>query len=371
MFRPPSFAVSMFVVFGIACLSAVSAQEPRYQTPRPVLMNGPMSSEAGIVNEAAFVLQELTSGTVTAIPERLLASAEAIAIVPHFVRGAFVIGVGGGRGVLIRRDRDQNWRAPEFIDLFGGGVGWQVGIQATDLVLVFRSPGSLQNMQQGKVTLGGDVSVAAGPIGRTASAATDRDLRAEILSYSRSRGLYAGISLNGSSLQLDLPATQRYYQITPTSQGVVPPAAIALVNELNTLARVRAPSQHPQNETTMPSPRPTLSADPPRHAEDEVELQWRAETIEEIASSIASLQTRLDAQWQEYLVLPTSWKEPASVTPEDIQAVVVRYERVATNPQFAALSSQPEFVRILKLLRKLAVEAAEQSRLNLPPPPGG
>lgn len=346
----------------------LSAQDVRYQSPQPVLMSGPTSTEAGIVNESAYVLQELTAGTVTAIPERLIASAEAIAIIPHYVRGAFVLGVGGGRGVLVRRGEDQNWLAPEFINLFGGSVGWQVGVQATDLVLVFRSARGLQNIQSGKVTLGGDASIAAGPIGRTASAATDGAFQAEILSYSRSRGLYVGVSLNGSSLQLDIPAIQRYYQITPVSVGVVPPAAIALVNELNTLTRGGTPDVAPVSrqpyETSTSNPAPTAS-----NAREEIDVEKRAITIQQIASEIASLQNKVDAQWQQYLVLPASWKEPASVTPNDIQSVVVRYERVATNPQFSALSNQPEFVQILGLLRELAVEAAADNQLNLPPPP--
>ncbi len=361
MSRQFRFTACVIVVAWTVVAGHSPAQELSTQVALPSLTAGPTSTEAGVVNEAAVVLQELTSGTVTAIPETLLASAEAIAIVPHFIRGAFVVGIGGGRGVLVQRDLNRQWRAPEFINLFGGSVGWQVGVQATDLVLVFRSAKSLQNIARGKITLGVDASAAAGPVGRTAGAATDGVLQAEILTYSRSRGLYAGVSLGGSSLQLDFPATQRYYQITPTNPGAVPPSAIALVNELNTLANRISPEAieplRPGNVASRP-----LSV-------DTTALEKRALAIGKIAASIASLQPKVDAQWQEYLVLPASWKSPATVTPQDIHAVLVRYERVATNPQFSALSGQPEFIETLRLLRQLATDANTDQQLNLPPPP--
>lgn len=369
MFRPLFFA---FLLVAPCCLltatSSLSQEPPPSFIPQQVLMSGPTSTEAGVVNESAVVLQELTSSTTTTgIPMHLLASAEAIAIVPHFIRGAFMVGFSGGHGVLVQRDANRQWRAPEFINMFGGSFGWQIGVQATDLVLIFRSARSLQNIQRGKITLGVDASAAAGPIGRTAGAATDGALQAEILTYSRSRGLYAGVSLGGSSLQLDVPATQRYYQITPTSPGVVPPSAIALVNELAELSNRATPE-------AIASMRPAEAINPldPTNLstpEDQAVLEQRSRTISEIASSIASMQQKVDAQWQEYLVLPASWKVPASVTPEEIQEVVVRYERVASNPEFTALSSQPEFVQTLRLLRQLALESATAWQLTLPPPP--
>ncbi|WP_186774744.1 lipid-binding SYLF domain-containing protein [Allorhodopirellula solitaria] len=362
----PFLLASVFFISSASFLPAVPAQQPPAPlVPQPVLSSGPTSTEAGVVNEAAVVLQELTSKTTTTgIPKDLLASAEAIAIVPHFIRGAFVVGFSGGHGVLVQRDANRQWQAPEFIKMFGGSFGWQAGVQATDLVLVFRSARSLQNIQQGKVTLGVDASAAAGPVGRTAGAATDAALKAEILTYSRARGLYAGVSLGGSSLQLDIPATQRYYQITPSSPGVVPPSAIALVNELNAVSTTVAGGSV---ESLRPADagNPAVTASP---LEGEA-LEQRSRTISQIAASIAALQKKVDAQWQEYLVLPASWKVPSSVTPEEIQAVVVRYERVASNPQFSALSSQPEFVETLRLLRQLAVDTAAEQRLNLPPPP--
>lgn len=366
----PLTSVIAFVLAGCLQLAptALAQQPPPSLIPQPGLMAGPTSTEAGVVNEAAVVLQELTSSTTaTGIPKHLLASAEAIAIVPNFIRGAFVVGFSGGRGVLVQRDANRQWRAPEFITMFGGSFGWQAGVQSTDLVLVFRSARSLNNIQTGKITLGVDASAAAGPVGRAAGAATDASFQAEILTYSRARGLFAGVSLGGSSLQLDIPSTQRYYQITPTYPGVVPPSAIALVNELTRLSSQVVPEAVESLRPAEPvnSLNPTNLSTP----EEQAALAQRSRTISEIAASIAVLQQKVDAQWQEFLVLPASWKVPASVTPNEIQSVVVRYERVASNPQFAALSSQPEFVETMRLLRQLAAEAAVERQLTLPPPP--
>ncbi len=371
MSRPLSL-VYAFVLAGCFQVAspALGQQPPPTFVPQPELMAGPTSTEAGVVNEAAVVLQELTSSTTTTgIPKNLLASAEAIAIVPHFIRGAFVVGFSGGHGVLVQRDANRQWRAPEFINMFGGSFGWQAGVQATDLVLVFRSARSLKNIQTGKITLGVDASAAAGPVGRTAGAATDAAFQAEILTYSRARGLYAGVSLGGSSLQLDIPSTQRYYQITATNPGVVPPSAIALVNELTSLSSHAIPVAVESLRPAEPEPVNPFAPANVSTPEEQAALAQRSRTISEIAASIAAMQQKVDAQWQEYLVLPASWKMPASVTPSEIQAVVVRYERVASNPQFAALSSQPEFIETLRLLRQLATATAAERQLTLPPPP--
>lgn len=365
MSRPYSATLVFLTSMWLLQTVAPAQQPPPLLMPQSARHPGPTSREVGVVNDAVVVLQELTAHTTTTgIPKHLLASAEAIAIVPRFIRGAFVVGFSGGHGVLVQRDANRQWRAPEFINMFGGSFGWQAGVQATDLVLVFRSARSLQNIQRGKITLGVDASAAAGPVGRTAGAATDGALQAEILTYSRSRGLYAGVSLGGSSLQLDIPSTQQFYQITSSDPGTVPPSAIALINELTLLSSQVVPE-------AVESWRPMELTDPenPNGVEEQTSLETRSSTIRQIARSIATLQQKVDPQWQEFLVLPASWKVPASVTPDEIQAVVDRYEGVAANPDYNALSSQPEFVETLRLLRQLAVEAAAQPQLMLPPPP--
>ncbi len=325
----------------------------------------PISSEAGVVNESAVVLQELATIAAERIPERLLADAHGIAIVPHFMRGAFVVGVGGGRGVLLTKDPAGNWMAPEFITMGGGSFGWQVGVQSTDLVLVFRSPRSLNNIRQGKLTLGVDASAAAGPVGRYTSAATDARLQAEILTYSRSRGLFAGVSLGGSVLQMDVTATQRYYQISPTSAGVVPPSAVALVNELMQYTTAIQSAQTAIDRTAAPVPSSlgglqnsaTISVDP---------------RATKLTQAVIALQVRVDDQWKQYLALPGDWLSGKQLTEADVHPVMIRYERVETNPQFDALRVLPEFQHAIGEVRALAKEVSgTELPLALPPPPSG
>jgi len=336
----------------------------------PPIQDGPTSSEAGTVNESVVVLQELSANALTHIPEQLLQEAAGIAIIPHYVRGAFVIGVAGGRGVLASRDATGKWQAPELVTMAGGSLGWQVGVQATDLVLVFRTPRSLANIRQGKLTLGADASAAAGPVGRYASAATDASLQAEILTYSRSRGLFAGVSLSGASLQLDRPATERFYNTARTNPGSVPASALALINELN---RLVAPLP---NSAAGQSGAPDSGILPPAAAAAQTSSaltqNWQSQ-IAELNQSVTALQAKVDAQWSQYLALPPNWVN-STMPPQsaDIQSMLVRYERVETNPQFAALRNQPEFQQSLSLLRRLSADAmASNPQLVLPPPPGG
>ena len=315
----------------------------------------PTSSESGVVVEAATVLQELTSGNAERIPEGLLAEASAIAIVPHYMRGAFVIGVSGGKGIVMTRNANKTWTAPEFITLGGGSLGWQIGVSATDLVLIFRTPRSVNNLRQGKITLGADASVAAGPIGRYASAATDASMQAEILTYSRSRGLFAGVSLTGASLQPDMRATQNYYQMGPGSPGVVPASAQALVNELVRYSSVPGQPAY--------GPPPALDQSAP----GSVPIDQR---VVQVSQAVSSLQSKVDAQWKQYLELPPAWFQGKPITSEEAYQVLVRYERVDTNLQFSALRSQPEFQTILKALRDLAARLPSGSPpLILPAPP--
>jgi SH3 domain-containing YSC84-like protein 1 len=331
----------------------------------------PVSSESGVVIEAAVVLQELTNGNAERIPERLLAEASAIAIVPHYMQGAFVIGISGGRGVVVTRNSNGNWMAPEFITIGGGSVGWQIGVQSVDLVLVFRTPRSLANLRQGKVTLGANASVAAGPLGRYASAATDARMQAEILTYSRSRGLFAGVSLSGASLQPDNRATQNYYQMAQGSSGVVPASAQALVNEI---VRYSAVPQQPPSQQQQPANDPALAATysnvPPAFGNIPPGSTPLEQRVAEVSQAVLSLQSKVDTQWKQYLELPPAWFQGQPITSEEAHQVLIRYERVETNPQFFALRSQPEFQTILKALRDLTGQLSSgNARLILPSPP--
>ena len=142
-------------------------------------------------------------------------------------------------GVVVLRDENGGWRPPIFITITGGSFGWQIGVQATDIVLVFKTKTSVEHLIRGTFTIGGDVAVAAGPVGRQAEAATDARLKAEIFSYSRSRGLFAGLALDGSVIQVDTQANVVYYRSASTGQAgqpqTLPPSAARLLGEIGKL----------------------------------------------------------------------------------------------------------------------------------------
>jgi SH3 domain-containing YSC84-like protein 1 len=177
------------------------------------------------------------------IPQGLLDKADCVVVYPSVLKAAFVVGGSYGRGAMTCRqgqDFRGSWGAPTMMALEGGSFGFQIGGQATDFVLLVMNEGGARGILAGKVKLGGDASVAAGPVGRNASAETDVTLRSEILSYSRSRGLFAGISLEGSTIRPDSKANKQIYgkeleakQIVLSDQVRVPAAAEQLVSTLN------------------------------------------------------------------------------------------------------------------------------------------
>jgi len=176
------------------------------------------SEETARVESATEVLSKITEIPERAIPPALLADAQGIAVIPGVIKVGFVVGGQYGRGVLVVRGKGGEWSNPVFISLMSGSIGWQIGAESTDFVLVFKTPRSVEGIMKGKYTLGADAGVAAGPVGRVAKAATDIELKAEIYSYSRSRGLFAGISLEGSSLQVDDKSNAAYYG----KEGILP-----------------------------------------------------------------------------------------------------------------------------------------------------
>jgi lipid-binding SYLF domain-containing protein len=164
------------------------------------------------VTEAAEVMEDIMAIPENAIPPNLLADATAIAIIPSVLKAGFIVGGKYGKGVVLRRNaRGKGWSDPVFLAIAGGSLGFQIGASATDVILVFKNRRGLDSLVNGKFTLGADAAVAAGPVGRNAAAATDVQLRSEILSYSRSRGLFAGVALDGSVLEIDHPANANYY----------------------------------------------------------------------------------------------------------------------------------------------------------------
>jgi lipid-binding SYLF domain-containing protein len=145
-----------------------------------------------------------------------------------------------GKGVLLVRTSSGGWSDPAFIDIKGGSIGWQAGVQSADVVLVFRTPRSLKNIVEGDFTLGADVGIAAGPLGRTAEASTDSALKAEILSYSRSRGLYAGLTLQGSSIREDRKANRAFYGTGISPKDILAGKATAVPEAAAKLKRALA-----------------------------------------------------------------------------------------------------------------------------------
>lgn len=405
------------VVFmaGAVTMPAAYAQLPQMQPP-----------ETQTVYDASRVLQELSGLRVQQIPQSLLGSAEAVAIVPGMVRGAFVVGIQRGRGVLAVKDEAGAWTAPQFITITGGSIGWQAGIQATDLVLVFSSRRSVENLLQGKLTVGVDASAAAGPVGRRASAATDLPMQAEIYSYSRSRGLFAGVSLDGSALQMDPLATGNYY--ASVAPGTVPPTAQQLLAQLEAFSPTRpslgiplGPAASQQGQPIYPD-YPSANASgvnrgrdpfPPggvpaagasiaqgrlpgspgqaaganaaldraaadlaaagraaagRAAADDAAAAVRAQLV----AALPRLDALLDSQWRAYLRVPDEILRPTGdMGSAALRDALARYDAVAADGRYAGLNQRSEFQVVRQLLQRLAAISATTQPLQLPPPPSG
>jgi lipid-binding SYLF domain-containing protein len=165
------------------------------------------------VQGAISVMKEIMDIPENAIPPSLLSRAYAIGIFPDLLKAGFILGARYGTGLIVVRTEDKSWSNPVFYTITGGSVGFQIGAQASDIVLVFTSVRSLDSITSGKFTLGVDASVAAGPVGRHAEAGTDVQLKAEILSYSRSRGLFAGVAIEGAAVQVDFGANAAFYNV--------------------------------------------------------------------------------------------------------------------------------------------------------------
>ena len=176
------------------------------------------TSEDARLTTATQVLEEQRSTPDDHIPTWLLDRAYGVAVIPNVVKGAFVFGARHGNGVLVSRDDAGRYSNPVFISLTGGSVGWQIGAQAADVVLVFATRRSLENFARGQFTLGASASVAAGPLGRSGEAAAGK--QAEIYSYSRARGLFAGVALDGTALVFDRKANRNFYGHDVTADDI-------------------------------------------------------------------------------------------------------------------------------------------------------
>jgi lipid-binding SYLF domain-containing protein len=171
------------------------------------------------LNEAATVLRELRSAAEGGIPESILSKAHCVVVIPDLKKAGFIVAGERGSGVMSCR-HGSTWTSPVFMEMTKGSAGFQAGVQSTDLVLVVMNRAGAEKLLSNKVTLGAGASIAAGPVGRAASAGTDAQLTAEILSYSRAKGLFAGIDLSGGSLNPDQSKNERVYGANASAKDI-------------------------------------------------------------------------------------------------------------------------------------------------------
>lgn len=185
-------------------------------------------SDTDRLDKAAEVLTQVMGAPDKGIPQEVLEHAKCIAVVPHMVKGGFVFGAEGGKGVATCRT-DHGWSAPAFFAVTGGSWGLQIGVEGIDLVMVFQNDEGMKHLLESKFKIGADASAAAGPVGRHASANTDWKMNAQVLTYSRAKGAFAGLTLNGADVRPDEDAMRAEYGGDVTFRsvltGAVPPPA--------------------------------------------------------------------------------------------------------------------------------------------------
>lgn len=304
------------------------------------------------------VLGELMAIPGKQIPHRLLEHAQGIAIIPNVIKVGFVAGARRGHGVVLVRDAEGEWSLPQFITLTGGSVGWQAGIQGTDVVLVFTTKKGVEGLMRGKFTIGADVAATAGPVGRNAEVATDGNLRAEIYSYSRSRGLFLGVSIDGSVLDVDHQSHGMFYG---SGSGELPRHVPEPAAHLRQYLGELTPGHHPQRDEGGPALAP-----PPPHRQ--LEALRRG-----LHQNAAQLHRILGPEWRQYLALPAEALDPAGHPHVDVRGLIAveqRFAKIVANPAYQQLAARPEFQSTHELLREYitALTAAEPG-LELPPPP--
>jgi lipid-binding SYLF domain-containing protein len=325
-------------VFGVSAASALAAGDP-----------------AETVRQSEQVLGDLMAIPARQIPQQLLSEALGVAIIPNVLKIGFVAGARRGHGVVMVRDAEGEWSLPQFVVLTGGSLGWQAGIQGTDVVLVFTSRKGVEGLMKGKFTIGADASVSAGPLGRNAAAATDAALKAEILSYSRSRGLFAGVAIDGSAIEIDHDAHFAFYG-SPTAEVPrhVPDSAAQLRHYLVELTQGAAAT--PKDGERLPA---------------KVPLQ-RLETLRRsLVQSAGQLHAILSPEWRQYLAFPREIMEPAAQpNVEALTALRQRFSKIDSSPNYKQLAQRPEFQATYELLREyVETLSTAPPTLQLPPPP--
>ena len=202
MYRSRAFAAGIILSLLLSASIGMSAA--------PTGQKGGSPKGAAKIEDSIRVLDEMMKEADKSIPLDLFKRCTGIAIIPDVLKAAYVVGGSHGTGLLLVR-REGRWSDPVFINITSGSIGWQLGVQSTDVILLFMTPRGIDNITNGKFTMGADVGVAVGPVGRNAQAGTDASMKAEIYSYSRSRGLYAGLSFQGAALQVDRTDNEKFY----------------------------------------------------------------------------------------------------------------------------------------------------------------
>lgn len=223
------------------------------------------------LQQSQRVFEAFSDLTEQTIPTWLLERAYGIVVVPSVVKVALTLGGRGGKGVMAVRNPDGTWSPPAFVTLGGVNVGFQFGVQSTDVILVLMSRESVEGIAGGKVTLGADASVAAGPLGRSSAAATDATLSAQVLSYSRSSGLFAGVALDGTVIAIDKRANESFYgisdvlasQILAGKVASVPPLAQEFTAALTRATNAPGAKGAPAAPAATPAPAVTPAAPTP------------------------------------------------------------------------------------------------------------
>lgn len=225
-------------------------------------------TEDSRAQNAVRVLNEIQAIPESGIPDKLLDEAHAIVVIPDTVKAGLIIGGRRGHGLMSVRTPEGTWSSPAFVKITGGSIGFQAGVQSSDVVLVFRNQRSLESIVNGKFTLGADAGVAAGPVGRNAAALTDGQLKAEIWSWSRARGLFAGVALDGAVLSIDDDANMAVYGETTTPRAILEnrpgrAPSSAVVDFRDRLEEASATARVARGGSAVPTARPAQTASAP------------------------------------------------------------------------------------------------------------
>jgi len=230
----PAFKLLVLVLFVLLVLNSSPASD-----------SSDSKSGENKIERSIEVIKELAALKDEGIPGRLLDRAQGLAILPGVVKAAWALGGQFGSGIVVVKKEDGSWSNPLFIKLAGGSFGPQLGVQKADLVLVFKNRRGVEDIAKNKITLGADLSISAGPVGRSAEASTDLEMEAEIYSYSKSKGLFAGLALNGGTLQVDKKANKAFYGSELPAQKILDdslktfPAVNKLQATLDSLAQAK------------------------------------------------------------------------------------------------------------------------------------